>query len=458
MSLFNNISNYNKPSLGTQIKRNYVKTKSKSRAPIYENNESTIYENNESHIYENNVNNENPIFYPNPKPKSIANQLNELGLPNNNASDNNLNSIFLNKNNTGKTISNNNNGQNIANKLKKKKHNKKWSFFKKVKNLFKRNKKSKKKEKKKSVKSKSVKKEPIPVPNLSDVFSNNGRKWKQYTKLSNNKSNTPLGLSTPPLSQISPHPNSMTHFQRSKSPQIFKRGNSGLIRNEKKRILNKLAKSVLSNKQRSKKLGNEPELLQQKKYNKIYKKTKIKKNSYKKGKKSPLSKNTNNIKSFESHDNYQPIVIDTNNEPEIKNNVQLEDNQFINFNENYMCNRANRSTGKKRKRLNCMVANLKGHKCYWDKEHNICIKKKADYPCSKYNKKKCNSKKENNCYWTNNSCKSKKNLNYPCNEYNEVKCKSKDGHKNKCYWKGTDIDGYPIKKCKKQLGDWRKLN
>jgi len=135
-----------------------------------------------------------------------------------------------------------------------------------------------------------------------------------------------------------------------------------------------------------------------------------------------------------------------------------KNNKGLKFNDNYMCNRVNRLKGKKRKRLNCMVAYLKGHKCYWDKKDNVCIKKNDDYPCSKYDKKKCTSKKKKNCYWNNNSCISKKNIHYPCNTYDRDECyEEKEARKNKCYWKESDINGYPIQKCKKQLGDWKKL-
>ncbi len=69
------------------------------------------------------------------------------------------------------------------------------------------------------------------------------------------------------------------------------------------------------------------------------------------------------------------------------------------------------------------------------------------------------NQKQKKCYWINNSCKSKKNIHYPCNEYNDRhQCSSNEGHKNNCYWKESDINGYPIQQCKKQLGNWKKLS
>jgi hypothetical protein len=466
MLRFNNSSKSDRSSiqLGPHISRRKSKSKSKPK-PIYENNKPkpNIYENSKPikpkpNIYENNENNNsinnksrepisiaNSLFYPNPPSESVSTQLKKMGIPNNNASPQKLKSIFL--NNSRQLIQNTNTGENIAENLKQKKPKKKWGFFKKVKNSLKRNKKSKKKEKQKSVKSKSIKPiETLPVPKLSDVFNNKGRKWEQYThqQPSINISNTPLGIFPPPSSSEPPHPNSMAHFQRSKSPitEIFKRGNYGLIRKEKKRIRNNLAKSVLSNISRStKNLGNEPELLLQTNSPTKSKKKKNK-SSFKRGQNSPLSK----VES--SYNNYQPT--------EFPNN-QYENNQALKFNDNYMCNRANRAKGKRRKRLNCILANIKGNKCHW--HEGSCRKKNDDYPCSKYDEKKCNSKKQKKCYWINNSCKSKKNIHYPCNKYNDRnQCSSNDGHKNNCYWKESDINGYPIQQCKKQLGNWKKLN
>ena len=454
----NNIYEYNEPN-----KPNNIYENNKNNEPnIYENSKPIKHIKPKSNIYENNENNESintsgepisiaySLFNPKPPSESVKNQLIAMRIKPDKASANNLNSIFL--NNSRQLIQNTNTGENIAENLKQKQTKKKRGFLNKVKNklknLFKRNKKSKKK--KKSVKPKSVKpNETLPVPKLSDVFNNKGRKWEQYTQQqpSINFSNTRPGPSTPPLSNNPPHPKSMAHFQLSKRPEIFKRGLKEL---EEKRIRNNLAESVLyklSNKQRStNKLGNEPYKLLTEEQNKSptkSKKTEIKKGSFKRGQKSPLSK----VES--SYNNYQPT--------EFPNN-QYENNQALKFNDNYMCNRANRSKGKKRKRLNCMVTNLKGHKCYWDKKNNMCIKKNDDYPCSKYDEKKCNSKKQKNCYWINNSCKSKKNIHYPCNEYNDRDQCSNESRKNKCYWKESDINGYPIQQCKKKLGDWEKLN
>ena len=84
---------------------------------------------------------ETSVFYINNNPQSVTEQLNEMGIPKNNANKNKLNSIFFNNN---QQISNNNNGVTIANELKQK--TKKMGFFKRVKNYFKQNKKSVKKE------------------------------------------------------------------------------------------------------------------------------------------------------------------------------------------------------------------------------------------------------------------------------------------------------------------------